>query len=150
LRTCGDGIDTALADLRALARGIHPAILTDEGLVAALRALVERAPIAVDLTTSAVPRLPAPVEATAYHVVAEALTNAMKHAGTGRVRVAVAHGDGHVRVEVADDGRGGADPAGSGLRGLTDRVRALDGDLVVRGGPGHGTSVTAVLPWGAP
>jgi signal transduction histidine kinase len=147
LRVCGEGIDTALADLRALAHGIHPAILTEDGLVAALESLVERAPVAIELTAGVVPRLPAAVEATAYLVVAEALTNAMKHANADRIRVVVSEEEERVRVEVADDGSGGADASGSGLLGLTDRVRALGGDLTVRSGPGLGTSVSAVLPW---
>jgi signal transduction histidine kinase len=150
LRACGEGIDTALADIRALARGVHPAILSEEGLVAALAALVERTPLPVELTAAAVPRLAAPVEATAYLVVAEALANAMKHAHATRIRVAVLQDGGWVRVKVCDDGIGGADPTGSGLLGLSDRVRALDGDLVVRSDPGRGTSVEAALPASAP
>lgn len=151
VRACGDALDTGLAELRELVRGIHPQILTEHGLVAALEALTQRAPVAVELTAPAVPRLPAPVEVTAYLVAAEALTNAMKHAHAGRIRIAVETGAGRMRLEVTDDGVGGADPArGSGLLGLSDRVRALDGDLAVRSAPGRGTSVSAVFPCGAP
>jgi signal transduction histidine kinase len=151
LRACGGGLDTALADLRSLARGIYPAILTEDGLVAALRAQIERAPVPVELAAAAVPRLPPPVEATAYHVVTEALTNAMKHARAARILVTVEYGRGRLRLAVVDDGVGGAGLVeGSGLLGLTDRVRALDGDLVVRSEPGRGTSVLAALPGSAP
>ncbi|MEJ3748794.1 ATP-binding protein [Actinomycetes bacterium KLBMP 9797] len=147
LRASGEGLDAALADLRALARGLHPAILTEDGLVAALQSLVERAPVPVEVAAAEVPRLPPVVEATAYLVVAEALTNAMKHAHADRIRITVAADGGWIRVAVADDGAGGADlAAGSGLLGLADRVRALDGDLVVTSAPGQGTTVTAVLP----
>lgn len=147
LRTCGEGLDTALADLRSLARGIHPAILSEDGLVAALQSLVERVPAPVDLAAAEIPRLPFAVEATAYFVVAEAVTNAIKHAQADRIRITVVPGPGVIRVAVRDDGTGGAAlTAGSGLLGLADRVRALDGDLVVESEPGRGTTVTAVLP----
>jgi signal transduction histidine kinase len=147
LRGCGEGLDAALAGLRALARGIHPAILSEDGLVAALRALVERAPVPVEVAAADIPRLPPAVEATAYLVVAEALTNAMKHAHADRIRITVVSDGGRIRVAVADDGTGGADlAAGSGLLGLADRVRALDGDLIVESAPGRGTTVSAVLP----
>jgi signal transduction histidine kinase len=147
LKACGEGLDTALVDLRALARGIHPAILSEDGLVAALRALVERVPVPVDLAAAEVPRLPPAVEATAYLFVAEALTNAMKHAHADRIRITVIPEKDRIRVAVSDDGVGGADlTAGSGLLGLADRVRALDGDLVVESMPERGTTVSAVLP----
>ncbi|GAA4463991.1 hypothetical protein GCM10023170_071070 [Phytohabitans houttuyneae] len=150
LRACGEGLDTALSDLRSLARGIHPAILSEDGLVAALQSLVERMHAPVELAAAEIPRLPLAVEATAYFVVAEAVTNAMKHAHADRIRITVEPARGAIRVTVDDDGIGGAAvTAGSGLLGLADRVRALDGDLSVRSLPGQGTTVTAILPAGA-
>jgi PAS domain S-box-containing protein len=137
----------ALAELRELARGIHPAVLTDRGLAAALEALASRAPVPVELSTNLEERLPGPVEAAAYYVVAEALTNVAKYAAATAVRVSAERNDGRVVVEVADDGIGGADPArGSGLRGLADRVEALDGRLHVESAAGGGTKVRAVIP----
>jgi signal transduction histidine kinase len=142
-----DGLDAAMAELRELARGILPAILTDAGLVPGLRALAERTPLPVDLTAAAVPRLAPEVEATAYFVAAEALTNALKHARAPRLWVSVDYTDGRIHVEVTDDGIGGADiTAGSGLRGLRDRVAALGGELTVRSPAGRGTSVSVLLP----
>jgi signal transduction histidine kinase len=147
LRACGEGLDTALSDLRALARGIHPAILSEDGLVPALQSWVDRLAAPVVLAAAEVPRLPPAVEATAYFVVAEAVTNAIKHAQADRIRVTVVADEGAVQITVDDDGTGGADlGAGSGLLGLADRVRALDGDLVVRSAPGRGTTVSATLP----
>jgi signal transduction histidine kinase len=140
----------ALEELRELARGIHPAVLTDRGLAPAVDALVARAPIPVDV---AVPteRLPAAVEAASYYVVAEALTNVAKYADASTARVHIEREDGRVIVEVADDGAGGADPArGSGLRGLADRVAALDGTLVVESPEGSGTRIRAEIPLSAP
>ncbi|HEY2669749.1 MAG TPA: histidine kinase [Rugosimonospora sp.] len=149
-RACADSLEAALAELRELVRGMHPAILSELGLVPALESLVERAPVPVALSAPPLPPLPTPVEETAYRVVAEALTNVMRHARADRVRVAVDYDGTVLRVDVVDDGIGGADLAGgSGLLGLADRVRALDGDLVVRSAPGHGTTVSAVLPKGA-
>jgi signal transduction histidine kinase len=139
-------LEDALAELRELARGIHPAILTADGLGAALDALARRVPLPVDLSVLA-GRLPDAVEAAAYYVVAESVTNTVKYASAGRLRVAVERREGEVVVTVTDDGLGGADPAGgSGLRGLADRVEALDGRLHVESKPGEGTTVTAVLP----
>jgi PAS domain S-box-containing protein len=137
----------ALEELRELARGIHPAILTDHGLVAALEMLAGRASIPVDLSATLDERLPAPVEAAAYYIVSEALTNASKHAGAARVRVDVRLLDGEALVEVADDGAGGADQSrGSGLRGLADRVDALGGKLELESPLGAGTLLRARLP----
>jgi signal transduction histidine kinase len=135
----------ALEELRALARGIHPAILTDDGLAPALAALARRTPLPVDLSVCS-ERLPPGVEATAYFVAAEALANVVKHAAASRATVAVARTNGTVAVEVTDDGRGGADPAGTGLRGLRDRVEALDGRLHVESPAAGGSRVTAAIP----
>jgi PAS domain S-box-containing protein len=137
----------ALEELRELARGIHPAILSDKGLVPALEMLGARAGLPVELCAELEERLPGPVEAAAYYLVAEALTNASKHARASRVRVAVEQADGGAVVEVADDGIGGADlNGGSGLRGLRDRVEALGGTLDVSSPEGEGTTLTARLP----
>jgi PAS domain S-box-containing protein len=143
----GDELALALEELRELARGLHPAILTDRGLRAAVEMLAARAPIPVEIAEILDERLPEPVEAAAYYLIAEALTNVTKyaHASTARARVAAA--DGTVVVEVLDDGVGGADPtAGSGLRGLADRVEALGGSLEVISPPGAGTAVRAEIP----
>jgi signal transduction histidine kinase len=136
----------ALAELRDLARGIHPAVLADRGLDAAISALAARSPVPVGVEV-VTERLPGRVESTAYFVVAEALTNAAKHAGAGEITVRIARLDGLLVVEVTDDGAGGADPArGSGLRGLADRVAALDGRLTVTSPAGGPTVVRAELP----
>jgi signal transduction histidine kinase len=135
----------ALDELRALARGIHPAILTEEGLAPALAALARRAPVPVEVTVCS-ERLPAPVETTAYFVSAEALANVAKHAHASCASIAVTRWNGRVAVEVADDGVGGADASGAGLRGLRDRVEALDGRLGVESPAGGGTRVTAAIP----
>jgi signal transduction histidine kinase len=137
----------ALSELRDLAEGIHPAILTDRGLNHALERLAERAPVPVDLDVRLADRLPEPIEAAAYYVVAEALTNVAKYAQAQRARVTVSDGHGALRVEIADDGVGGADPrGGSGLRGLDDRVQAFGGRLDVDSQPGAGTRIIAELP----
>lgn len=146
LGEASDELALALEELRELARGIHPAVLTDRGLTAALEALAARAPLPVELQTPA-ERLTAPIEAAAYYVVSEALTNVVKYAEASIVNVTVERRDGHVVVEVADDGVGGADPAtGSGLSGLVDRVAALDGILRVESPSGSGTRITAEIP----
>jgi PAS domain S-box-containing protein len=140
-------VDEAVAELRELARGLHPVALTELGLRPALQGLAERAPIRVEISGVPEERLPAPVEAAAYYIVAETLTNCVKHAEAETCRVVIAREDEHVTVEVSDDGRGGADPAGgSGLVGLRDRVDALGGSLTVHSPPGEGTVVRAVLP----
>ena len=147
LAGAGAELAQALEELRELARGIHPAVLTDRGLGPALESLADRAPLRVELDQVPRERLPAPVEAAAFYVVAEALTNVAKYADATSVRVSVAHVDGHAIVEVADDGRGGADPAhGTGLRGLVDRVEALSGRLDVESPAGGGTRVRAEIP----
>jgi len=139
---------TALAELRELARGIHPAILSDRGLSAALPALVERSPFPVECNVKVTERLPPAVEAAAYFVVAEALTNVAKYSGAQEASVVVRHAGDCIEVEVSDQGIGGADPiAGSGLRGLEDRVSALDGSLSVLSPEGEGTKIVARLPF---
>ena len=137
----------ALGELRELARGIHPAVLSDRGLGAALEALAGRAPIEVDLAELPRDRLPEPIEAAAYFVVAEALTNVVKYAHASQATVRVSPVNGHAVVEVADDGIGGADPdRGSGLRGLADRVSALDGRMQLDSPAGSGTRLRAEIP----
>jgi PAS domain S-box-containing protein len=138
----------ALEELRELARGIHPAVLSERGLSAALETLAGRAPLPVEVKVPE-ERLPAPVEAAAYYVVSEALTNVAKYAEASAVEVSVTRMNGRAVVEVSDDGRGGADPnQGSGLRGLVDRVEALDGVLRVESTPGAGTRIRAEIPCG--
>ena len=137
----------ALAELRDLARGIHPAGLTERGLAAALDDRAARSAVPVTVEAAPDERLPAPIEATAYFVVAECLSNVAKYAEAQSAWVAAWRVDGALHVQVRDDGRGGADPAaGSGLRGLTDRVRALDGKLFVESPAGGGTRVSATVP----
>jgi signal transduction histidine kinase len=137
----------ATAELRELARGIHPAILTDRGLDAAVNALAGRAALPVEVQDVPAERLAAPVESTAYFVVAEALTNVARYSHAGHAEVEIERANGTLVVEVRDDGIGGADPArGSGLRGLADRVAAVDGRLVVTSEPGTGTIVHAEIP----
>ncbi|QKV75710.1 sensor histidine kinase [Amycolatopsis sp. Hca4] len=144
-----DELQTAITELRELARGIRPAILTEAGLVAAVRSLSDRIPMEVALTVGTVPRLDAAVEATAYFVTSEALTNALKHARTDHADVRIEVVGAELRVEVGDTGVGGADTdGGTGLAGLRDRVQALGGELDVASGAG-GTTVTAVIPLGA-
>ena len=138
----------ATEELRELARGIHPAILSDRGLEAAVESLAQRAPLPVQIDASVDGRLPDPVEAAAYFVVSEALTNVVRHSGAERAEVGIRRDDGRLVVEVADDGSGGANPAGSGLRGLADRVAALDGRLRVDDPAGGGTIVRADIPLG--
>jgi PAS domain S-box-containing protein len=139
-------LDLALGELRELARGIHPAVLTDRGLGAALEALAARAPVPVEVEMPE-ERLPEPVEAAVYYVASEALTNMAKYAGASHARVVVAPDNGRVVVEVTDDGVGGADAArGTGLRGLSDRVGALDGRLDVESPAGRGTRIFAEIP----
>ena len=135
----------ALDELRALARGIHPAILTDEGLAPALAALARRSPLLVELAVGA-ERLPAPVEATAYFVAGEALANVVKHAGASRVVIHTTRTNGRLVIDITDDGNGGADADGAGLSGLRDRVEALDGYLTVESPSGGGTRLTAAIP----
>ena len=137
----------SLKELRELAQGIHPAVLTDYGLQVALDSLVARAPVAVSLNVELDGRLPPPVEAAAYYMVSEGLTNVAKYAEASNATVDVTRENGELIVEVADDGVGGADPgAGSGLRGLADRVEALGGRVRVWSSPAEGTRVRAEIP----
>jgi PAS domain S-box-containing protein len=150
LETAISDLGEAVDELRELARGIHPAILTERGLGPALAALARRSPIPASVEIVADERPPLAAEATAYFVVSEALANAAKYSKATAVEVAVLRSDDVLVVAVTDDGVGGADPAaGSGLGGLTDRVAALEGTLIVRSPPGGGTRVEAVIPFGS-
>jgi signal transduction histidine kinase len=140
------GLDAARAELREFARGVHPATLVEGGLVAALTELAERSPVPMEVKAPS-ERLPAAVEAAAYFVCSEALTNIAKYAKASHASVRLETRGGLLAVEVTDDGAGGADPAGgSGLRGLVDRVEALGGRLRIDSPPGRGTRLTAELP----
>jgi signal transduction histidine kinase len=140
------GVEAALRELRDLARGIHPPVLTDRGLEAAVSALAHTSAVPVNVTADIPSRPPAAVETAAYFVAAEALANAAKHAGATRIGVHLAREGRLLVVEVSDDGRGGADPSGSGLTGLRHRVEALDGKLTVVSPSGGGTTLRAELP----
>jgi signal transduction histidine kinase len=140
------GAEEALRELRDLARGIHPPVLSDRGLEAALQALVGSTPIQVELSVSVGER-PAPaVETAAYFVVAEALANAAKHARASRVDIRIVQAGQTLVLDVTDNGAGGADPGGSGLSGLRRRVHALDGKLTITSPPGGPTTVRAEIP----
>jgi signal transduction histidine kinase len=140
-------LNAGLSELRTLARGLHPAILTDSGLVPALRALTERSPVPVKLAASSLGRLAGPVETAVYFVVAEALNNVVKHADATAAQVTLEHADGKLIVTITDDGAGGAIVgAGSGLHGLADRVVALGGRLELDSPARHGTRLRAELP----
>ena len=140
-------LDTALEELRELARGIHPAVLTDRGLAPALEALAARAPVPVEILEMPGDRLPKQVEVAAYYVVAEAITNVAKYAQASHVTIKIRHSNGYALVGVTDDGIGGADPSrGSGLRGLADRIESLDGRLEVESPPARGTHISAAIP----
>ena len=140
------GAREAPEELRDLARGIHPPVLTDRGLGAAVATLVDRNPLRVDVSVDLPERPPAAVETAAYYVVAEGLANATKHAGATRVAIAISSTNGTLAVQVVDDGYGGADPTGSVLSGLARRVRALDGRLELTSPEGGPTTLTAELP----
>jgi signal transduction histidine kinase len=147
LETAAGELAAATDELRELARGIHPPVLTDRGLVAAVEALAGRAPLPVTVEADGPVRAPEAVEAAAYFVVSEALTNVARYANAERAVVRVGRRDGLLCVEIEDDGSGGATvESGSGLRGLVDRVGALDGTLEVESEPGSGTLVRATLP----
>jgi signal transduction histidine kinase len=140
-------LHAALEELRELARGIHPAVLTDRGLDTAIETLASRAPLPVELRGMPGARLPEAVELAAYFVVSEALTNVVKYSQASHATVSVAQENGRLVVAVADDGVGGADPEqGSGLRGLADRLAILEGRLEVHSERGRGTTITARIP----
>jgi signal transduction histidine kinase len=140
-------LDLALSELRELARGIHPAVLADRGLSAAVDALAQRAPLPVEVRDVPPERLPEHIELTAYFVISEALTNITKYASASQAWVSVTHQNGRLLLEVGDDGVGGADVGrGSGLRGLADRLDAIEGRLYVESEPGRGTTVRATMP----
>ena len=142
-----DGLTGVLAELQEIARGIHPAILTDGGLARALKILAQRSAVPVQLDVRLTTRLPQPVEVAAYYVVSEALTNTAKHAHASVVHVVLDVGHGLLELSIRDDGSGGADPTrGSGLMGLTDRVEALGGTIDVTSAAGQGTTLHVTLP----
>jgi signal transduction histidine kinase len=145
----GDELEAALEELRELARGIHPAVLSDRGLDTALETLARRAPVPVELQRVPSERLPEAVELAAYFVVAEALTNVAKYARASHATVDVERVNSKLVVQVADDGVGGADPeVGTGLRGLADRLAVIEGRLEIDSEPGQGTTITAKIPCG--
>jgi signal transduction histidine kinase len=147
LSAAQDDLARGLEELRELGRGLHPVLLTERGLGPALDALLSRAPVPVEIAELPDERLAAPVEAAAYYVVAEAITNVAKYARASHASVAIRRANGSATVTVSDDGVGGADPArGSGLRGLAARVEALNGRLDVDSPPRGGTRLTAEIP----
>jgi PAS domain S-box-containing protein len=147
LDTAGDELAAGLEDLRELARGIHPAVLSDRGLAAAVEEVARRAPFPVQVTSVPAERLPESVEVAAYYLVSEALTNAAKYAEPSSATLTISRADERVVVEVGDDGVGGADLAGgSGLRGLDDRIGALGGRLEIDSPRGQGTTIRATIP----
>jgi signal transduction histidine kinase len=140
-------IDTSLEELREIAQGIHPAVLSAHGLAVALEELAARAAVPVDLRVEIEGRLPEALEVAAYYLISESLANVGKHAQASRATVDVTRSNGHIRVEVFDDGVGGADTeSGSGLRGLADRVEAVGGRVRVWSPGGRGTRVRAEIP----
>jgi signal transduction histidine kinase len=147
LSAVGAGLNGVLDNLREISRGLHPAVLSEDGLGPALGSLALRSVVPVQLHLSlASGRFDDAVEAAAYYVVSEALTNAAKHAGASRVDVSARPGEGTLELTVSDDGVGGADPArGSGLTGLTDRVEAIGGSLSIQSPPGRGTTIQVKL-----
>jgi signal transduction histidine kinase len=151
LAAAQEELTASLSELRELAHGLHPAVLGNHGLGAALQSLTARAPLPVELIVDVEQRPPAPVEVAAYYLVSEALTNVAKYANAQTVTVRVAREHGNLFVAVADDGIGGANPAaGSGLRGLADRVESLGGRLSVTSPPADGTTIRAAIPCGSP
>ena len=145
LRDAHGGAQLALRELSDLARGIHPAVLRPR-LDAAVSGLAARSPVPVRVRGSLARRPPASVEATAYFIASEALANVAKHANASSAEVSLALEDDRLRVEIADDGRGGANPNGAGLRGLADRAEALDGSFTVYSPQGEGTRIVTELP----
>ncbi len=150
IRRARAALDHVRADLERLAQGLHPASITTVGLAAALRSLADRSPLLVEVTCEA-DRLPEPIELAIYYACAEAITNAVKHGRASRIRVRVADGESQAVLTVIDDGVGGADPsAGTGLRGIEDRVEALGGSLTVRSEAGLGTGLRVAIPISEP
>lgn len=142
-------LEELLEEVREISRGLHPAILSEAGLVAAVRSLARRSAVPVELHLRLAGRFPPPIEVAAYYVISEALANTAKYAGASLARVLVETVDGSLRIQVSDDGIGGADPTrGSGLFGLTDRVEAVGGTIVVSSPAGSGTTIAAELPTG--
>jgi signal transduction histidine kinase len=141
-------LQVAVEELRELARGVHPAVLTEEGLAGALESLAERTPLPVTIDAVPEERLPGEIEAAAYFVACEAIANAVKHAQATQIRVSAQRRKGTLVIEVEDDGVGGAreNGTGSGLRGLVDRVEAHGGTLRIESEPGEGTKVVGELP----
>jgi PAS domain S-box-containing protein len=147
LAAASEELTCAVEELQELARGLHPAVLTERGLGAAIESLVRRVPVPVEIVETPSERLGEPIEAAAYYLIAEALTNVAKHAQAKTARIRVVKNDDAIVVEIADDGVGGADAAtGSGLRGLADRVEALGGTLELTSNAGDGTRLRAELP----
>jgi signal transduction histidine kinase len=147
LAIAAEELDRATAELRELARGLHPAILTERGLEVAIAGLVRRASLPVEVSVAVDERPPPAIEAAAYYVVSEALTNVDKYAHASLVHVDIYASDSAVELAIRDDGIGGADPSrGSGLVGLRDRVEALGGTIAIAGAVGEGTSVVARIP----
>jgi signal transduction histidine kinase len=147
LASAQEQLAKGLEELRELARGIHPAVLTERGLGPALQGLFARAPLPVEITEMPEERFAGPVEAAAYYVVAESITNVAKYARASYVTVSIRRSNGCATVVVTDDGVGGADPTlGTGLRGLADRLEALDGRLEVHSPAAHGTRISAEIP----
>jgi signal transduction histidine kinase len=142
-----EGLAGVSEDLQEISRGIHPAILSRGGLGAALKTLARRSAVPVELDVGVDRRLPGPVEVAAYYVVAEALTNAAKHAQASEITVRVEAEGANLHLLIRDDGLGGADTAkGSGLTGLVDRVEALGGQMTISSQPGRGTSLLVKIP----
>lgn len=147
LDSASEQLRMAIEELRELARGIHPAILTDRGLGPAIQSLADRSPVPVIVDYQLTQRPPEPIEITCYFMVAEALTNTAKYASATSATITVTHTDTHLILRISDDGVGGADTThGSGLRGLTDRIAVINGTLDLTSPPGHGTTLTATIP----
>jgi signal transduction histidine kinase len=146
-----EGLKDVSDELREVARGIHPTILTEAGLGPALRALARRSTVPVDVDVRLDERLPTPIEAAAYYIASEALTNVAKHAHANAVQLKAAHDNGALTLEVRDDGIGGVDAGrGSGILGLTDRAEALGGLFALESPPGVGTTISVELPIATP
>ncbi|MEU6002339.1 sensor domain-containing protein [Streptomyces sp. NPDC047197] len=147
LATAHDEAGNVLTELRELIRGIHPQVLADYGLAAAIEDAAERSPVPVDTDLDGLPRLPEPVESAGYFTTREALTNIARHSEAPRARIKARHQHGTLRIEVRDEGKGGADPSrGSGLTGLADRIAVLDGTLTVTSPPGGPTVLSVEIP----